>query len=162
MVENNAPGPVQDIQKRAAQVNTQLRFKKHEEALTLALKLRLHIQSCGFEHPLVEEELVGVEAVIKSLERRRFGYYHYLTGLFIKALYDAFRGQKPDEAPASEAPEPLVQAGSAQPAAPVQQADEPAINPARMAAAQSQTPPPQQQWQAGDDDEQLPPGAPRM
>ncbi len=137
------PGPVQEIQKRAAKVNTQLRFKKHDEALKLALELRLHIQTCGYEHPAVEDELKGVEAAIRQLERRRFGYYRYLTQLFLKALFDAFRtksAEQSDDAASSadaDAVVPQAEQVEAEAINPARMArDDGAVNPAQMAAQQ--------------------------
>lgn len=132
----NVPTPVREIQKRAAKVNTQLRFAKLGEALQAAYDLRLHIQTCGFDHPLVEVELESVEAAIVALERRRFGFHRHLAQLFLKSVYDAFRGKTPqrEEQDQSmfEAPVPAPPTGEVQ-------------APARPA-----------------DSEDLPPGAPRM
>lgn len=133
MSSRDVPQPVADIQKRAAKVNTQLRFKNHEEALSEAYDLRLHIQTCGFDHPLVEEELRVLKVVIKTLERRRFGYHRYLATLFLKALYDAFRVSGDQAAPDDE---PILLA----------------VPPPSTSAQ----PPPEEQT------EDLPPGAPRI
>ncbi len=135
MSSRDVPQPVADIQKRAAKVNTQLRFKNHEEALNEAYDLRLHIQTCGFDHPLVEEELKVLQLVIKTLERRRFGYHRYLATLFLKALYDAFRVSADSEGAPDDDPILL------------------AVPPP------SSAPPPQPEEEETED---LPPGAPRI
>ena len=138
MSSSQVPQPVAEIQKRAAKVNTQLRFKNHEEALSEAYDLRLHIQTCGFDHPLVEDELRVVKMVIKSLERRRFGYHRYLATLFLKALYDAFRTGGHEPAPDDD---------------PILLAVPPPVSQSEAAPAESEK---------AEEEESLPPGAPRL
>ncbi len=78
---------VQSIKKRAAKINTNLRFGKFKEALEEAYRLRLFIQTSGFEDPAIESELVLVEEVIRRLENKRFGIHRVLAQELLRAIY---------------------------------------------------------------------------
>ncbi|MBI3925500.1 MAG: hypothetical protein HY319_08175 [Armatimonadetes bacterium] len=87
----------EEVQRRAAKINTNLRFGKTREALTEAYKFRMAIHTSGAEDPRVERELELVEHAINRLENQRFGLHRELAQTALKALYDLILGRSSRE-----------------------------------------------------------------
>lgn len=76
-----------EIQERAARLNTQLRFGRHQGALAEAYRLRAFIQLCGYQNEETTRELQRAEVVIAELEKKQVSGVQKLVDSIVRTLH---------------------------------------------------------------------------
>lgn len=76
-----------EIQERAARLNTQLRFGRHQGALSEAYRLRSFIQLCGYQNEETTRELQRAEKVIAELEKKQVSGVQKLVDVIVRTLH---------------------------------------------------------------------------
>lgn len=76
-----------EIQERAARLNTQLRFGRHQGALSEAYRLRAFIQLCGYQNEETTRELQRAEIVIAELEKKQVSGVQKLVDVIVRTLH---------------------------------------------------------------------------
>ena len=97
----------EDFQEMAANVNTQLRFGRHREALEAAYKLRIALQLCDRTDDRIAQQLETAEEVIEQLERTNIGRFSRLARYITRSILGAFERAAGDEE--AEQPAPTVE-----------------------------------------------------
>ncbi len=93
-----------------ANINTQLRFGRHREALIAAYELRIALQTCNETNPEIQSHLHMAEEVIETFERRKAGRFSRWVKSILVATAEAFeRSSAPVGEPVEvETPEPAA------------------------------------------------------
>ena len=91
-----------------ANINTQLRFGRHREALVAAYELRIALQTCNETNEEIQSHLRMAEEVIETFERRKAGRFSRWIKSILVATAEAFeRSSAPATEPVeSDTPEP--------------------------------------------------------
>ena len=73
-----------------ANINTQLRFGRHREALIAAYQLRIALQTCNESSESIMGHLRTAEEVIETFERRKAGRFSRWLKSVVVATAEAF------------------------------------------------------------------------
>lgn len=73
-----------------ANINTQLRFGRHREALVAAYELRIALQMCNETNEEIQSHLRMAEEVIETFERRKAGRFSRWIKSILVATAEAF------------------------------------------------------------------------